>query len=55
MKRPWRPVVVAHAQTADIWTMDTTRGVTSRFTLDPGAERFPCGRQMAPASPFIAT
>jgi serine/threonine protein kinase/Tol biopolymer transport system component len=25
----------------DIWLMDTTRGVTSRFTFDPGPERFP--------------
>jgi Tol biopolymer transport system component len=26
---------------SDIWLMDTTRGVTSRFTFNPQAERFP--------------
>ena len=41
--------------TSDIWLMDTTRGVTSRFTLDAGSERFPLwsrdGRNILFSSP----
>ena len=44
-----------HVQAPDIWLMEMTRGVTSRFTFDPAAERMPLwspdGRHVAFSSP----
>jgi Tol biopolymer transport system component len=34
-------IVDPETDNPDIWFMDTMRGVTSRFTFDPGPERFP--------------
>jgi eukaryotic-like serine/threonine-protein kinase len=34
-------IIDRHVQTPDIWLIETTRGVTSRFTSDAGAERMP--------------
>ena len=34
-------IIDRHVQTPDIWLIETTRGITSRFTSDAGAERMP--------------